>query len=137
MPNAYVWAQRGGNAAVRGPWRLSEGVAGRLLARLPGHKRRRQDREATMRNVRAMLEGMLLEMHRLKHPDDVSRPITLRGLSWIVNPYEDGGVVVAIEITLGAAIAGPFDISQQALEAMITRVMARARKTGGKSETVH
>ena len=89
-------------------------------------------------DVRAMLEGMLLEMHRLKHPGDEDRPIALRGLSWIVNPYEDGGVVVAIEITLGAAIAGPFDIPQQALEAMITRVMARARTPGGAaSETVH
>ena len=48
----------------------------------------------------------------------------LRGLSWIVNPYEEGGVVIAIEITLGAAIAGPFDISQLALEAMITRVLS-------------
>ena len=89
-------------------------------------------------DVRAMLEGMLLEMHRLKHPGDEDRPIALRGLSWIVNPYEDGGVVVAIEITLGAAIAGPFDIPQQALEAMIMRVMARARTPGGAaSETVH
>ena len=68
----------------------------------------------------------------------LSRYSSLRGLSWIVNPYEDGGVVVAIEITLGAAIAGPFDIPQQALEAMITRVMARARKAGGASSpTVH
>ena len=32
----------------------------------------------------------------------------MRGLSWIVNPYEDGGVVIAIEITMGAAVAGPF-----------------------------
>ena len=98
----------------------------------------RQPASWTDDDVRAMLEGMLLEMHRLKHPGDEDRPIALRGLSWIVNPYEDGGVVVAIEITLGAAIAGPFDIPQQALEAMITRVMARARKTGGASSpTVH
>jgi len=89
-------------------------------------------------DVRAMLEGMLLEMHRLKHPDDDERTIALRGLSWIVNPYEDGGVVVAIEITLGAAIAGPFQIEQQALEKMITRVMTQARGGGASaSPTVH
>jgi hypothetical protein len=41
-----------------------------------------------------------------------------------VNPYEDGGVVIAIEITLGAAIAGPFDVSQTSLETMITRALA-------------
>jgi hypothetical protein len=86
-------------------------------------------------DVRAMLEGMLLEMHRLKHPDDEERPIALRGLSWIVNPFEDGGVVVAIEITLGAAIAGPFNIEKTSLEQMIGRVLAQAR--GAASPTVH
>ena len=50
----------------------------------------------------------------------------LRGLSWIVNPYEGGGVVIAIEITLGAAVAGPFEIDKAALDAMIARVIARA-----------
>jgi hypothetical protein len=40
------------------------------------------------------------------------RPIVLRGLSWIVNHYEEGGVVLAVEITLGAAVAGPFDIDK-------------------------
>ena len=74
-------------------------------------------------DVRLVLEGMLLAMHRLKHPNDPERPVALRGLSWIVNPYEDGGVVIAIEITMGAAIAGPFDIDQAALEAMIARVL--------------
>jgi hypothetical protein len=85
-------------------------------------------------DVRAMLEGMLVEMHRLKHPDEDDRPIALRGLSWIVNPYEEGGVVVAIEITLGAAIAGPFQIEQRSLETMISRVMTQTR---GPSPTVH
>jgi hypothetical protein len=89
-------------------------------------------------DVKAMLEGMLLEMHRLKHPGDEDRYVNLRGLSWIVNQYEDGGVVVAIEITLGAAIAGPFDIDQAALEKMITRVLAQARSAGQSSgTTVH
>jgi hypothetical protein len=89
-------------------------------------------------DVRGILEGMLLQMHQLKHPDDVERPIALRGLSWIVNPFEDGGVVVAIEISLGAAIAGPFQIEQRALEQMIVRVLAQARiASGGGTETVH
>jgi hypothetical protein len=64
-------------------------------------------------------------MHRLKHPDDSEPAVALRGLSWIVNPYEDGGVVIAIEITMGAAVAGPFDIDKSALETMITRVLVR------------
>ena len=52
------------------------------------------------------------------------QPIALRGLSWIVNPYEEGGVVVAIEIGMGAAVAGPFFVDKSALEAMISRVLA-------------
>jgi hypothetical protein len=77
-------------------------------------------------DVRSVLHGMLLAMHRLKHPNDVDARIALRGLSWIVNPYEDGGVLIAIEITMGAAIAGPFDIDQNALESMIERVLAHS-----------
>ena len=92
----------------------------------------RPPREWTDDDVRLVLEGMLKAMHRLKHPDEVDRPVALRGVSWIVNAYEEGGVVVALEITLGAAIAGPFDIEQAALEKMITRVMARPSST-----TVH
>ena len=76
-------------------------------------------------DVRLVLEGMLRAMDRLERgPGGADRAVALRGLSWIVNPYEDGGVVIAIEITLGAAIAGPFDIEQAALEAMISRVLA-------------
>jgi hypothetical protein len=32
--------------------------------------------------------------------------------------------VIAIEITLGVAVAGPFDVDQVRLEAMIGRVLA-------------
>jgi hypothetical protein len=85
----------------------------------------RPPREWNDDDVRLMLEGMLKAMHRAKHPDEEDQPVALRGLSWIVNPYDEGGVVVAIEITLGAAIAGPFDIEQSALERMIGRVLAR------------
>jgi len=92
----------------------------------------RPPREWTDDDVRLLLEGMLKAMHRLKHPEDDERPVALRGVSWIVNPYDEGGVVVAIEITLGAAVAGPFDIEQAALETMIARVMARP-----SSPTVH
>jgi hypothetical protein len=85
----------------------------------------RAPKEWTDDDVRLVLEGMLRTMHRLKHPGEADRAVALRGLSWIVNPYEDGGVVIAIEVTLGAAIAGPLDIDRTALEAMITRVLER------------
>ena len=75
-------------------------------------------------DVRQVLEGMLRAMDRRKRPGEPDRAISLRGLSWIVNPYESGGVVIAIEITMGAAIAGPFEIDKDALEALIRRVLA-------------
>jgi hypothetical protein len=74
-------------------------------------------------DVRQVLEGMLQAMHRRKHPGEGDRPVSLRGLSWIVNPYDEGGVVIAIEITLGAAIAGPFNVDRAALETIIARVI--------------
>jgi len=86
-------------------------------------------------DVRLVLEGMLRAMDRRKRPRDGDRAIALRGLSWIVNPYDDGGVVIAIEITLGAAIAGPFDVDKAALEATIARVIAA--DTAAPPSTVH
>jgi hypothetical protein len=85
-------------------------------------------------DVKLVLEGMLRTMHRLKHRSEEEVPVALRGLSWIVNPFEDGGVVIAIEITLGAAVAGPFDIDKAALEQMISRVI---RQPGPPSTSVH
>ena len=76
-------------------------------------------------DVRTVLEGMVRALDRQKRPGEADRTIVLRGLSWIVNPYEEGGVVIAVEITLGAAVAGPFDIDKDRLEQMITRVLSR------------
>jgi hypothetical protein len=87
-------------------------------------------------DVRGVLEGMLDAMHRLKHPDEEPGAIALRGLSWIVNPFEEGGVVIAIEISMGAAIAGPIAIDKAALEGMITRVLVQARPPSA-TPTIH
>ena len=91
--------------------------------------------EWTDEDVQQVLGGMLRMMHREKHPDADAGTIALRSLSWIVNPYEEGGVVIAIEITLGAAIAGPFDIDQAALEARITRALVP--RSAPTSTSVH
>ena len=79
----------------------------------------------TDHDVRRLLEGMVRAMDRQNRPGEEDRPIALRGLSWIVNHYEEGGVVIAVEITLGAAVAGPFDIDKDRLEQMIARVLAQ------------
>jgi len=86
----------------------------------------RAPRDWTDDDVRTILGRMLRALDRRKRPGEPDRDVTLRGLSWIVNPYEEGGVLIAIEITAGAAVAGPFEIEQQLLESMISRVMAPA-----------
>ena len=91
-------------------------------------------------DVTAVLVGMLRALDRAKSPESSpDRPVALRGFSWIVNPYEGGGVVIALELSLGAVIAGPFDIAERDLSTMIQRVMAaeRAAMPGAGSTLVH
>lgn len=79
----------------------------------------------TEEDVEAVLKSMLLAIDRARNPEADVRFVALRGFSWIVEPSE-GGVVIAIEIPSGAAVAGPFQISQAALDRMIGRVLAAA-----------
>jgi len=85
----------------------------------------RQPRAWTDADITMILVGMLRALDRAKNPGaEEDRPIALRGFSWIVNPFEMGGVVIAIEMSLGAIVAGPFDIADRDLSTMIDRVMA-------------
>lgn len=77
-------------------------------------------------DVHEVLKSMLLAIDRAKNPASEQRYVALRGFSWIVEPTE-GGVVIALEIPTGAAVAGPFDIPQGRLDSLITRVLAAAR----------
>jgi hypothetical protein len=64
--------------------------------------------------------------------------VFLRGFNWIVSPFEDRGVLVSLEIQLGAAAAGPFAVDQAQLEAMITRVVAQQRRqVASEASRVH
>lgn len=89
----------------------------------------------TDHDVSKLLKAMLLAIHRAKNPESSDTPVFLRGFSWIVNPYEDGGVVVAIEIQAGAAVAGPFKIDKAQLEEMVARAIAR--QAAPSSTSVH
>ena len=92
----------------------------------------REPRAWTDADVGSVLEGMLRALDRAKHPDAPSdRPVSLRGFSWIVNPFESGGVVIALELTLGAVIAGPFDIPERELTEKIARVVDVPRAANG------
>jgi hypothetical protein len=86
--------------------------------------------------VRDVLIGILRAIERVQNPGaPADRPITLHGFSWIVEPME-GQVVIAIEIPMGAAVAGPFAADQQTLSDSITRVLKIERQLFGP-QTVH
>ena len=99
----------------------------------------REPRAWTDADVQAVLVGMLRALYRANDlAVDAERPVAMRGFSWIVNPFDGGGVVIELELSLGAVVAGPFDIPERELSSMITRVIAAetpARKRG--TETVH
>jgi len=84
-------------------------------------------------DVETVLKQILLAIDRAKNPGAVGRFVALRGFSWIVEPMGDE-VVIAIEIPTGAAVAGPFAIEQDRLDAMIRRVIAAAARPG---PTIH
>jgi hypothetical protein len=84
-------------------------------------------------DVRRLLAEMLLAIDREKNPGGESPPVSLRGFSWIVSPYERGGVILHLEMQSGTASAGPIAIDEQRLTGLVTRVMAGPSHTG----TVH
>jgi hypothetical protein len=99
----------------------------------------REPRRWTDDDVTAVLVGMLRALEQAKNPEaDENRRVAMRGFSWIVNPFEGGGVVIALELSLGAVIAGPFDIAERDLTVMIERVIAAERAAvPGPGSTVH
>jgi hypothetical protein len=95
----------------------------------------------TESDVSAVLVGMLRTLERARNPEAPSdRPVALRGFSWIVNPF-DQGVVIALELSLGAIVAGPFNIAERDLSAMIQNVMdaesKASRAVSVRHETIH
>jgi len=76
-----------------------------------------------------VLVETLRAIDRVQNPDAPrDRAVVLTGFSWIVKPEADK-VVIAIEIPMGAAIAGPFAIAQEKLDALITNVIRMERQT--------
>ena len=97
-----------------------------------------EPRTWTEGDVTAVLVSMLRALERAKYPDAAAdRPIALRGFSWIVNPFEAGGVVIALELTLGAVVAGPLDIPERELTDLIERAIAADRMPAPGSSTIH
>jgi hypothetical protein len=88
-------------------------------------------------DVRHVLVEILRAVNRAEHPDaPLDQPVMLHGFSWIVEPV-DGAVVIAIEIPMGAAVAGPFATDGPRLDALITSVLTAERRLHRASPTVH
>ncbi len=86
--------------------------------------------------VRDALTAILRAIDRADNPNaDPNRIVILRGFSWIVEP-SDKAVVLAIEIPMGAAVAGPFAIGQKELDTLVSRVV-RAASPPSAQQTVH
>ena len=99
---------------------------------------RREPRDWNEGDVTAVIAGMLRALERARNPESSpERPIALRGFSWIVNPFDGGGVVIALELSLGAVVAGPFDVPESELSALIERAVAADRITMAESPTIH
>ena len=75
-------------------------------------------------DVRTLLSEMLLALERHKNPDGDPPSVRLRGFSWIVSPYESGGVLIHIEMQMGTASAGPLAIDEKRLTAMVVQAIA-------------
>jgi hypothetical protein len=87
--------------------------------------------------VRDVLVEVLRAIDRAQNPQAApDRPVVLQGFSWIVEPVDDQ-VMIAVEIPLGAAVAGPFETTQASLDAAITRVLRDERERSGRSMTIH
>jgi hypothetical protein len=69
-------------------------------------------------DMRQVLEQVLGAVSRAMRPGAAEVPVQLRGMNWIVSPYQSG-VVLAIEVHSASVVAGPFDAPAAALEALI------------------
>jgi hypothetical protein len=85
-------------------------------------------------DVHRLLSEMLRALEREKNPDGDPPPVTLRGFSWIVSPYESGGVILHLEMVMGTASAGPLAIDEARLTGMVNRVLSPPAQ---QSERVH
>lgn len=93
-----------------------------------------EPRDWTEADVREVLKRVLLAVNRVGRPGDAEPAVSLRGFSWIVEPFDATRVVLAIEIPMGAAVAGPFETERGRLEQLVSRAIETDRHS---ATTVH
>jgi hypothetical protein len=72
----------------------------------------------TASDMRSVIERLLRLVHRLLQPGVPDGPVQLRGMNWIVSPYQQG-VVIAIETHSASVVAGPFDAPAASVESLV------------------
>ncbi|HYN05890.1 MAG TPA: hypothetical protein VES67_00735 [Vicinamibacterales bacterium] len=90
--------------------------------------------EAAVRDVLVEILRAIERAHNPSAPPD--RAVILRGFSWIVEPAGDA-VVLAVEIPMGAAVAGPFKIPQAKLDALVSSAVRAAPRPPAGTPTIH
>ncbi len=87
----------------------------------------------TAEDASTVMHSTLLAIDRALNPgrNDEPATTTFRGINWIVSPYEKGGVVLALEIHSASAVAGPFPLSQEQLEALLDEAVTKPSAGGG------
>jgi hypothetical protein len=75
-------------------------------------------RSWTVADMRHVLEQLLRAVSRAGAPGAADGAVQLRGMNWIVSPYQ-GAVVIALEIHSASLVAGPFEIAAADLEALV------------------
>lgn len=85
----------------------------------------------TEADVAAILKAMLRATARAQAPDTPEpADVALRGMNWIVQPAADGGVVIALEIHSGSAVAGPVPMAAATLDGLVSRAVAADSRPG-------
>lgn len=90
----------------------------------------RPEAEWGVMDVSDVLRRVLQTVDRVVNPDaDAGRPVSFRGMNWIVSPWKDD-VVIALEIHSASVVAGPFRIESARLSSMLTQATADAAPSG-------
>jgi hypothetical protein len=88
-----------------------------------------EPRDWTEADMLEILKRVLLAVNRLGKPGEPEPAVSLRGFSWIVEPFDATHVVLAIEIPMGAAVAGPFEAERDRLEQLVSRAIETDRSS--------
>lgn len=85
----------------------------------------------TADDASTVLHTTLLAIDRALNPGRTDEPaaLTFRGINWIVTPH-DKGVVIALEIHSASAVAGPFAMPLEQLDALLTEAVKAPTSAG-------